>query len=136
MTLQLNLGRYLREHDISAYRLVQEVKGEVAPNTVYDLARNPAQRVNLRVVAKILDALSRVRGEKVSVIEVLDEIEEIEEQEAAPTALPTLEQLLAQVPQQDPVTFKKFSYDRSRQPISIGADGPSIVDLISEGRGR
>lgn len=132
MILQLNLGKYLKEHDISAYRLVQEVKGEVAPNTVYDLARSPAVRVNLRVVAKILDALSRVRGEKVSVIEVIDEIEE----QAAPAPLSTLEQLLAQVPRQDPTTFKKFSYDRNREPISIGADGPSIVDLISEGRDR
>lgn len=131
MILQLNLGRYLKEHDISAYRLVQEVKGEVAPNTVYDLARSPAVRVNFRVVAKILDALSRVRGEKVSVIEVIDELEEV-----APAALPTLEQLLAQVPKQDPATFKKFSYDRTRKPISIGADGPSIAEMISEGRDR
>ncbi|AXG99692.1 hypothetical protein DVJ83_11770 [Deinococcus wulumuqiensis] len=130
MILQLNLGKYLKEHDISAYRLVQEVKGEVAPNTVYDLARAPAQRVNLRVVAKILEALSRVRGEKVSVLEVIDELEEV----AAPAALPTLEQLLAQVPKQDPASFKKFSYDRNRKPISIGEGGPSIVDIISEGR--
>ncbi len=130
MILQLNLGKYLKEHDISAYRLVQEVKGEVAPNTVYDLARAPAQRVNLRVVAKILEALSRVRGEKVSVLDVIDELEEV----AAPAALPTLEQLLAQVPKQDPASFKKFSYDRSRKPIAIGEGGPSIVDIISEGR--
>lgn len=131
MILQLNLGKYLKEHDISAYRLVQEVKGEVAPNTVYDLARAPVQRVNLRVVAKILEALSRVRGEKVSVLEVIDELEE----EAAPTESPTLEQLLAQVPLPDLTTPQKFSYSGKGKRADVSG-GPTITAIISEGRDR
>ena len=65
---------------------------------------------------------------------VVEEVIEETEQEAAPAAPPTLEQLLAQVPKQDPASFKKFSYDRSRKPIALGEGGPSIVEIISEGR--
>lgn len=127
-----NLGKYLREHGLTAYALVKEVEGQVPASTVYGLARKPVQRIDLPTVYTLLDALGRLRGEKVSVIEVIDETE----QKPAPAALPTLEQLLAQVPKRDPNTFKKFSYDRTRQPISIGGDGPSISELISEGRER
>jgi chorismate-pyruvate lyase len=38
MTLRLNLGKYLEQHNISAYRVVQVSK--LSPNTVYALARN------------------------------------------------------------------------------------------------
>ncbi|WP_414657521.1 helix-turn-helix domain-containing protein [Deinococcus sp. VB343] len=125
-----NLGKYLQEHGLTAYALVKEVEGQVPASTVYGLARKPAQRIDLPTVYTLLDALGRLRGEKVSVLQVIDETE----QKTVPAALPTLEQLLAQVPKQDPASFKKFSYDRNRKPISIGEGGPSIVDIISEGR--
>lgn len=129
MTLRLNLGRYLREHDISAYRLVQEVKGRVAPNTVYSLARKPAQRIDLDTVAKILQALERVRGQKVEITEMLEDA-----QETASTS-PTLDSLLAQLPRVDPATFPVFKRDPGRRPIPLNS-GPSITEMISEGRER
>lgn len=129
MTLRLNLGRYLQEHNISAYRLVQEVKGRVAPNTVYSLARRPAQRIDLDTVAKILQALERVQGQKVEITEMLEDV-----QESAP-ASPTLDSLLAQLPPMDPATFPVFKRDPERQPIPLGS-GPSITEMISEGRER
>lgn len=129
MTLRLNLGQYLKDHGISAYRLVQEVQGKVAPNTVYSLARKPAQRIDLDTVAKILQALGRVRGEKVEITEVLEDV-----QETAP-ASPTLESLLAQLPPIDPATFPVFRRDPQRRPIPLSS-GPSITEMISEGRER
>lgn len=128
-----NLGKYLREHQLSAYALVREVDGKVPASTVYGLARKPVRRIDLPVVYTLLDALQRMRGQAVDITEV---IERQENETSELPALPTLEELLAQIPKRDPGTFKRFSYDRSREPISIGPDGPSIVDLISEGRDR
>ncbi len=127
MTLRLNLGRYLKDHDITAYRLVQEVQGKVAPNTVYSLARKPAQRIDLDTVAKILQALGRVKGQKVEITEMLEDV-----QETAP-ASPTLENLLTRIPAVDPATLPVFKHDPKRRPIPLGS-GPSITELISEGR--
>lgn len=89
-----NLGKYLQEHGLTAYALVKEVEGQVPASTVYGLARKPAQRIDLPTVYALLEALGRLLGEKVSVTEVIEEVEEV----TAPATLPTLEQLLAQVP--------------------------------------
>lgn len=132
MTLQLNLGKYLKQHDISAYRLVQAARGQVAPTTVYDLARGPVERVNLRTVSQLLEALSRVRGQKVAYTEIFEEVTEAAEE---PTAPPTLEQLLAQVLLPDLTTAQKFSYSGKGKRADISG-GPSIADVISEGRDR
>ncbi len=132
MVIQLNLGKYLKQHDISAYRLVQEARGQVAATTVYDLARGPAERVNLRTVSQLLEALSRVRGQKVAYTEIFEEVADTATEPAAP---PTLEQLLAQVPVQDPTQFKKFRYSGKGKRVDISG-GPSIVEMISEGRDR
>jgi len=126
-----NLGKYLHEHGLSAYALVKEVKGQIPASTVYGLARKPARRIDLPVVYTLLDALERLRGERVELTEVIER----GDTQQAPLP-PTLEQLLAQVPKQDPSTFKKFSYDRTRKPISIGEGGSSIAEIISEGRDR
>ena len=65
MTLKLNLGSYLEQHNITAYRLVKEVEGRVAPNTVYALARRPAQRIDLTTVGVLMKALEQLTGKKV-----------------------------------------------------------------------
>ena len=129
MTLRLNLGQYLKDHDITPYRLVQEVKGRVAPNTVYSLARKPAQRIDLETVARILQALERVNGQKVEITELLEDA-----RETAP-ASPSLDSLLAQLPPIDPATFPVFKRDPKRRPIPLSS-GPSITEMISEGRER
>lgn len=131
MTLRLNLGQYLKNHGISAYRLVQEVGGSVAPNTVYGLARKPAQRIDLGTVSHILRALERVRGQRVQIADMLEDVPDTPP--AGPR--PVLDDLLAQVPREDVSTFPRFRRDRERRPVPLGS-GPSIAEMISEGRDR
>ncbi|WP_309569996.1 helix-turn-helix transcriptional regulator [Deinococcus sp.] len=131
MTLRLNLGQYLKDHGISAYRLVQEVEGVVAPNTVYGLARKPAQRIDLDTVSSILQALERVRGQRVMITEVLEDVPDT----LPADPLPTLDDLLAQTPREDLSTFPRFRRDPHRRPAPLG-DGPGIAEMISEGRER
>ena len=52
MTLRLNLGKYLEQHNISAYRVVQVSK--LSPNTVYALARKPTKRIDLDTVSAVV----------------------------------------------------------------------------------
>ena len=46
MEWRLNLGGYLQRHHITPYRLMKAVEGRVSANTVYTLARKPAQRID------------------------------------------------------------------------------------------
>lgn len=121
MTLRLNLGRYLKEHDISAYRLVQEVSGKVAPNTVYSLARKPAQRIDLDTVAKILQALERVGGQKVEITEMLED---------APS--PDLSHLKLRTAASAPLPAKTFNYSGAGERLRLPSG--TVVLLTSEGR--
>lgn len=125
-----NLGKYLQEHGLTAYALVKEVEGKVPASTVYGLARKPAQRIDLPTVYALLEALGRLLGEKVSVTEVIEEVEEV----TAPATLPTLEQLLAQVPRQDPGTFKTFQYSGVR--VKPKQSGPPAEEIIAQLRGH
>lgn len=125
--MRLNLGQYLKDHDITAYRLVREVQGQVAPNTVYSLARKPAQRIDLDTVAKILQALERVRGQKVEITEMLEE--QPESADLSHLRLP------AGTPAFDPALPKKFRYSGAEGRTKVEG-GPSIVDIVSEGRDR
>lgn len=70
--LRLNLGGYLKRHGLTPYRLVKE--SGLAQATVYNMARTPAQRVDLDTVGAVLDALRRMTGERVTVDDLLEEI--------------------------------------------------------------
>lgn len=76
MKMRLNLGGYLASNGLTAYRLVQESRGELAQNTVYAMAKKPAQRVDLDTVAKIIEALERVQQREVTIIDLLEITEE------------------------------------------------------------
>lgn len=121
MTLRLNLGQYLKAHGISAYRLVQEVQGQVAPNTVYSLARKPAQRIDLDTVAKLLQALERVRGQKVGITEML---EDVPLEASARTATP---------PVYEASNRKVFKYNGYRANV---APGPPVQEILDDLRGH
>jgi hypothetical protein len=129
MTLRLNLGSYLQRHQITAYRLVQEVEGKVAPNTVYALARKPAQRIDLNTVSEVLHALERLTGEHVPISDVLEEVAEVPKAD--------LSHLSADPgrPIYDPSMAKVFRYSGMGKAVDVRG-GPSIVDIIAEGRGR
>ena len=123
MTLKLNLGSYLEQHNITAYRLVKEVEGRVAPNTVYALARRPAQRIDLATVGVLMKALEQLTGKKVEFAEMLED---------KPSPLAHL-QVADEAPVYDPSKAKKFQY--SGRAVSIEG-GPTVEQIIAEGRGR
>lgn len=126
MTLRLNLGNYLQQHGISAYRLVNEVKGRVAPNTVYTLARRPAQRIDLETVDELLHALGRLTGEKVELGEMLERLE-------APSS-PQLPRLQDDArPLYDPNARQPFRYGGYRVHLP---PGPAAEDIVAELRGH
>lgn len=77
--LRLNLGGYLKRHGLTPYRLVKE--SGLAQATVYNMARTPAQRIDLDTVGTMLDALRRMTGERVTVDDLLEEVAT----DAAPT---------------------------------------------------
>lgn len=126
MTLKLNLGSYLERHNITAYRLVKEVEGRVAPNTVYSLARRPAQRIDLTTVGVLMKALEQLTGKKVEFSEMLEEEQ-----------MPDLSHLRLppRTPAYDPGKARKFHYSGMGTPVKIEG-APSINDIVSEGRDR
>lgn len=69
-SLRLNLGKYLAQHNITPYSLVKE--SGLATNTVYALARKPAQRIDLETVSTILNTLERITGEEVNITDMLE----------------------------------------------------------------
>jgi hypothetical protein len=73
MTLRFNLGKYLERHQISAYRVVQVSK--LAPNTVYTLARQPAQRIDLDTVSAVLAGLETITGQPVLITDLIEEMD-------------------------------------------------------------
>ena len=129
MTLRLNLGSYLQRHQITAYRLVQEVEGRVAPNTVYALARKPAQRIDLNTVSEVLGALERLTGQAVGLADVIEDLPE--------SAQADLSHLSADPnqPAYDPAKAERFQYSGMGKSVDVRG-GPSIVDIIAKGRGR
>ena len=73
-TLRLNLGKYLEQHSITSYNLIKE--SGLASNTIYALARKPAQRIDLDTVSTILNTLERITGKEVSITDVLENTSE------------------------------------------------------------
>jgi DNA-binding Xre family transcriptional regulator len=64
------LREYLDKNKLSAYALTKSA--ELAPNTVYALARGDQGRVDLEVLDKVLTALDGLTGKRVSVCDLLE----------------------------------------------------------------
>lgn len=131
MELRLNLGGYLQRHQITPYRLVKAVEGRVSPNTVYTLARKPAQRIDLSTVGEVLAALGRLTGEPVSITDLLEEA-------APPAPAPGPDPLAAlrldpNRPAFDASNLKTFR--RHGRPVTP-RPGPSAEEVIAQDRGR
>ena len=130
MKLRLNLGSYLQRHGLTAYRLAQAVEGRVSANTVYTLARRPAQRIDLSCVGEVLEALGHLTGGPVSITDML---------EAAPPAFPSSPDPLVALrldpsrPAFDAGNLKTFR--RHGQPVTPGP-GASAEEMIAQDRGR
>ncbi len=76
MSLRFNLNRYLTEHQLGAYNLVQATKNRIATATVYQLARKPAQRIDLDTIDTIMQALETLTGQAVKLEDLLERTEQ------------------------------------------------------------
>lgn len=130
MELRLNLGAYLERRQITAYRLAKEARGQVAQNTVYDLARKPARRVDLFTVGRVLTALTRLTGEEVHIGDLLEEVPEASPQAAAGLAALRLD---PERPAFDAGQLKPFRYGGRSVQLR---GGPKAEDIIAQERGR
>ncbi|MHA0044362.1 hypothetical protein [Deinococcus sp. PEB2-63] len=132
MELRLNLGGYLQRHQLTAYRLAQAVEGRVSANTVYTLARKPAQRIDLSTVGEVLEALGRLTGEPVSITDMLEEAQPpAPKAEADPLAVLRLD---PNRPAFDASTLKTFR--RHGRPVTPRPGGPTAEEVIAQDRGR
>ena len=134
MELRLNLGGYLRRHEIKTYRLVKAVEGRVSPNTVYTLARRPVQRIDLSTVGNLLEALGHLTGEPVSITDMLEEAKP-----PAPASQPVADPLAALQLDPDRPAFDASNlktFRRHGQPVTPRPGGPSAEEVIAEDRGR
>jgi hypothetical protein len=136
MTIRLNLNRFLERHAISTYRVVKETTGKLAPNTVYDLARRPAQRIDLQTVGQVVNALERITGETVTINDLLEITpdEPVETLEISSPDLPDLARLTANAVKMAKITVRSGKPQGSSQPITLHGPGPSVADIIREGR--
>lgn len=68
--LRWKLRAYLDRHNLSAYALTRVA--DVAPNTVYALARGESERISLEVFDKVLAGLEQLTGQSVGVADLLE----------------------------------------------------------------
>lgn len=77
--LRWKLRDYLDRHNVSAYALTRVA--DVAPNTVYALARGDSERISLEVFDKVLAGLEQLTGRPVGVADLLErEVDDLEAQ--------------------------------------------------------
>ena len=134
MITQLNLSSFLERHAISAYRVVKETSGQLAPNTVYDLARKPARRIDLRTVGEVVNALERITGSPVTINDLLERVPEPEADENVPLEPVDLTDLIAAAVKDAKSSKPQGKPLGSRHPVTVRGHGPTIVELIREGR--
>lgn len=72
MNARVRFREELDKRGVSAYRIVQETTGKVAPKAVYGLASGKAKRVDLDTLGAVAEALERVSGEPVNVTDLLE----------------------------------------------------------------
>lgn len=138
MKTRLNLGSYLSHHSVTPYRLAQQLKGRIAQNTVYNLARTPQQRIDLDTVSDVLSGLSELTGQPVTLTDLLEVVAD---------PIPSSVQAPLEQPIQDKTPFdgKAFLENaRVNKPVALGLSdkqrvpegGWSIEDQFEETRGR
>jgi hypothetical protein len=77
MNVRVSLDRYLRQNNLTAYRLSKEVAGKAAQGSIYALARGEkVKRVDLETLSEVMQALMRLTGQTVTPNDLLEVIEE------------------------------------------------------------
>ncbi|MEW6422904.1 MAG: hypothetical protein AB1511_14470 [Deinococcota bacterium] len=111
--------------------MCQAVRGRVSANTVYTLARKPAQRIDLSTVGEVLEALGRLTGSPVSITDML---EEVAPPAPAPSPDPLADLRLDPTrPALDASNLKTFR--RHGRPVTP-RPGPTAEEVIAQDRGR
>lgn len=79
MLIRVSLDRYLERHNLSAYRLANELKGRVAQGSVYAMTRSKTvKRIDLETLSGVLQALERITSEPVTPNDLLEVLQEPE----------------------------------------------------------
>jgi hypothetical protein len=79
MNVRVSLDRYLRQNNLTAYRLSKEVAGKAAQGSIYALARGEkVKRVDLETLSEVMQALMRLTGQTVTPNDLFEVIEEPE----------------------------------------------------------
>jgi len=72
MTIRNRLPDLLKRHGLSAYRIEQELRGVVARNSIYALARGETKRIDLDTLDHVVRVLRRQTGQPYNVGDVFD----------------------------------------------------------------
>lgn len=79
MLIRVSLDRYLERHNLSAYKLANELKGRVAQGSVYAMTRSKTvKRIDLETLTGVMQALERMTGEPVTPNDLLEVVQEPE----------------------------------------------------------
>ncbi|PNY80727.1 hypothetical protein CVO96_04520 [Deinococcus koreensis] len=70
--MEFNFGGYLRRQNLTTLELIRQVRGRGAPSTIYGLARRPIHKLDLEIIGRLLQGLSRLEGRKVILTDLLE----------------------------------------------------------------
>jgi uncharacterized membrane protein len=127
MTLRFNLGKYLERHQISAYRVVQVSK--LAPNTVYTLARQPAQRIDLDTVSAVLAGLETITGQVVPITDLIEETDV-----ALPNSNPKLTMRGPKLSSKERQAFERAVKDVRDQERSLNTRESKLLETFGKNK--
>lgn len=65
------LRQLLERHDLTPYRLAQQLRGKLSQGSVYALARGETTRVDLSTIGDVLAALEELTGQRYTVADLL-----------------------------------------------------------------
>jgi hypothetical protein len=137
MSIQVRFRQELNRRGISAYRIVQETKGRVNAKAIYGLARSEhVKRLDLETLAAVMAALEKVSGEPVALSDLLEVTPEASDVVLIRSSLeePDLVALTAKAAKAAKVSVATGKPKGSSQPVTIRGVGPSVVEIIRDGR--
>jgi hypothetical protein len=137
MSIQVRFRQELNRRGISAYRIFQETKGRVNAKAIYGLARSEhVKRLDLETLAAVMAALEKASGEPVALSDLLEVTPEASDVVLIRSSLeePDLLALTARAAKAAKVSVATGKPKGSSQPATIRGVGPSVVEIIRDGR--
>lgn len=71
LSLRLTVREFLSAHGVTAYQLAAHTQGHISRNTVYRLARNQADRIDLHTLEKLALALEQLTGQHITLSDLM-----------------------------------------------------------------